>query len=202
MADQTAMTSETSRASPPVFPETWVARIFQRLHGASGAKFTAAFSTGQTNDAGEDVGIANAKAVWADRLTAAGLAANPSAVSYALTLACDSPFPPTLGEFVAFCRAAPRPNLPALENGGARPTADTAAAITSAVRSLSTAQTSLESRSAWAVRGLQRIADGEKLPLICETNAAEALANLGATHLAPSAYAAKRTKPWPLAVVR
>ena len=45
-------------------PAEWVERIFMRLHGRFGNNFFDKFKIGQVNDAGEDIGIANAKATW------------------------------------------------------------------------------------------------------------------------------------------
>ena len=45
-------------------PAEWAERIFMRLHGRFGNNFFDKFKIGQVNDAGEDVGIANAKATW------------------------------------------------------------------------------------------------------------------------------------------
>ena len=54
-------------------PAEWVERIFMRLHGRFGNNFFDKFKIGQLNDAGEDVGIANAKATWS--LELAGVSA-------------------------------------------------------------------------------------------------------------------------------
>lgn len=50
-------------------PAEWVERIFMRLHGRFGNNFFDKFKIGQVNDAGEDVGIANAKATWSLELS-------------------------------------------------------------------------------------------------------------------------------------
>jgi hypothetical protein len=54
-------------------PAEWVERIFMRLHGRFGNNFFDKFKIGQLNDAGEDVGIANARATWS--LELAGVSA-------------------------------------------------------------------------------------------------------------------------------
>ena len=54
-------------------PAEWVERIFMRLHGRFGNNIFDKFKIGQLNDAGEDVGIANAKATWS--LELAGVSA-------------------------------------------------------------------------------------------------------------------------------
>ena len=48
-------------------PDDWIDRIFMRLHGRFGNNFTDKFKLGQIID-GMDVGIANAKQVWAEEL--------------------------------------------------------------------------------------------------------------------------------------
>ena len=50
-------------------PAEWVERIFMRLHGRFGNNFFDKFKIGQVNDAGEDIGIANAKATWSLELS-------------------------------------------------------------------------------------------------------------------------------------
>jgi hypothetical protein len=93
----------------PALPATWIERIFERLIGIYGNQFRSKF---QAIENGIDVGMENAKAVWADEL--AGFHNNPEAIAYALkNLPGD--FPPNALEFAAICRRAPRKELPALE---------------------------------------------------------------------------------------
>lgn len=49
-------------------PPEWIERIFMRLHGRFGNAFFDKFRVGQLNDAGEDLGVLNAKQVWAEDL--------------------------------------------------------------------------------------------------------------------------------------
>ena len=49
-------------------PSEWIERIFYRLHGRFGHAFLDKFKTGQKNQNGEDMGILNAKQVWAEEL--------------------------------------------------------------------------------------------------------------------------------------
>lgn len=74
-------------------PKAWVERIFQKLHGRFGNPFTDKFRAGQLDVNGEDVGIVNAKNVWAEEL--AGFA--PDEIK--LALAARYTFPPSLDEF-------------------------------------------------------------------------------------------------------
>ena len=49
-------------------PAEWIERIFMRLHGRFGNAFFNKFRTGQLSNTGEDLGILNAKQVWAEEL--------------------------------------------------------------------------------------------------------------------------------------
>lgn len=47
-------------------PPEWIDRIFMRLHGRFGNAFLDKYRIGQTGLNGEDVGVLNAKQVWAE----------------------------------------------------------------------------------------------------------------------------------------
>ena len=49
-------------------PPEWIERIFMRLHGRFGNAFLDKFRVGQLNNRGEDIGVLNAKQVWAEEL--------------------------------------------------------------------------------------------------------------------------------------
>ena len=78
-------------------PAEWVERIFMRLHGRFGNNFFDKFKIGQVNDAGEDVGIANAKATWS--LELAGI----SAERIKAGLDAKYQYAPSCDEFLKHC---------------------------------------------------------------------------------------------------
>lgn len=84
-------------------PTIWVDKIFQTLLFSYGSKFSSQW---------HGVDPEPLKAHWADKL--GGFRENPEAIAHALRSLEDAPFPPTLPEFVALCRQAPRKELPAL----------------------------------------------------------------------------------------
>jgi hypothetical protein len=90
-------------------PESWIERIFARMQGIYGSQFLSKFTYIQD---GIDVGMENAKKVWADEL--GGFADKPEALAYALKN-LPNDFPPNALEFAEICRRAPRKELPALE---------------------------------------------------------------------------------------
>lgn len=104
--------SGTSPASPCVLPDAWIEKIFQRLHGLYGSLWLDRYRIGQSDAQGRDLGVENAKATWSCEL--AGFAECPEAIGWALKQLSSIPFPPTLPEFLALCRQAPRPAAPAL----------------------------------------------------------------------------------------
>ncbi|MFM7008721.1 MAG: hypothetical protein ACKO0Z_05225, partial [Betaproteobacteria bacterium] len=56
--------------------------------------------------------MANVRETWAEEL--GGFKDQPECIGYALKSLADSPYPPTLPEFIAACRKAPRKEAPAL----------------------------------------------------------------------------------------
>ena len=79
-------------------PAEWVDRIFMRLHGRFGNSFTDKFKLGQIVD-GVDIGIANAKQVWAEEL--AGI--SPNRIKSALLHSYE--YAPSCDQFKAQCRS-------------------------------------------------------------------------------------------------
>jgi hypothetical protein len=83
-------------------PRAWIDRIFLRLIGIYGAQFKAKFSVIEN---GIDIGMENAKEVWADEL--ASFHDLPDAIAYALKNLPTDRAPNAL-EFREICRRAPR----------------------------------------------------------------------------------------------
>ena len=79
-------------------PAEWIDRIFMRLHGRFGNSFTDKFKLGQIVD-GVDIGIANAKQVWAEEL--AGI--SPNRIKTALLHSYD--YAPSCDQFKAQCKS-------------------------------------------------------------------------------------------------
>lgn len=79
-------------------PMEWVEKIFMRLHGRFGNQFFDKYKIGQINDDGEDIGILNAKKIWAEdcgHLTAERLRRGLEA-KYQKAPSCD--------DFIAQCK--------------------------------------------------------------------------------------------------
>lgn len=76
---------------PNKLPDGWIERIFQRLHGRFGNTFINKFKNGVNDANGNDIGIENAKMVWAEEL--AGLSAeriaNGLKFNFEHTPSCD-----------------------------------------------------------------------------------------------------------------
>ena len=80
-----------------MLPETWIDRIFMKLQGRYGTLFL---------DRWKGCDMANVKETWAEEL--GGFRDRPECIAYALRSLADQQFPPTLPEFLAACRRAPR----------------------------------------------------------------------------------------------
>lgn len=93
-----SLSTAPQSASRDPLPASWVERIFQRLHGRFGNQFFDKFRAGQLNARGDDVGIENAKQVWAEEL--AGM--TPDEIKRGLGTAFK--FAPACDEFRAACR--------------------------------------------------------------------------------------------------
>ncbi|MBK8772284.1 MAG: hypothetical protein IPM06_17930 [Rhizobiales bacterium] len=100
---------------------------------------------------------------------------------------------PTLPRFARYCAQAPRPEAPVAPTE----TAPISPAVKEKIeKAVAKKSDSLDQRAGWAVKVLSRIAHGEIMPMICETNAIEALTNLDARHLAPAEYVALNKSVW------
>ncbi len=81
-------------------PSEWVERIFLRLHGRFGNNFLEKYKLGKVDANGNDLGIANAKQVWAEEL--AGISAdrikNALLHNYEYAPSCD--------QFKAQCKSS------------------------------------------------------------------------------------------------
>lgn len=76
-------------------PEPWIERLFQKFEDFYGAKWAAQYGAFPRE---------RVKRTWAEAL--AGFAEIPDALGHALEAQKNSPFPPTLPEFLAQCRNA------------------------------------------------------------------------------------------------
>lgn len=90
-------------------PAVWVDRLFARLQGVYGRDFTYQFSN--VDSTGFDVGLANARQVWAEEL--GGFSEHPEAIAYALENLPERI--PNVIVFLEICRKAPRKGYNALE---------------------------------------------------------------------------------------
>lgn len=103
-------------------PNSWVDRIFTRLQGVYGREFTAQFSVIDQN--GHDIGLENAKTVWAQEL--GSFAYNSDAIAFALLNLPERA--PNAIKFKELCRLAPRPTINAQMNYSKTDVDDKAAA--------------------------------------------------------------------------
>lgn len=78
--------------------------VFKVMHGFYGNLFLSKFSSGQLNDAGDDIGVVNARSIWGHGLRDF----EESTIKTALANCMDRhpEFPPSLPQFVILCRAA------------------------------------------------------------------------------------------------
>lgn len=83
----------------------FIDRIFAKMIGIYGSQFSAKFSQ---IVGGRDVGLALAKAAWAEEL--AGFRDSPEAIVYALK-SLPQDFPPNALQFADLCRKAPRAGM-------------------------------------------------------------------------------------------
>ena len=79
-------------------PIEWIERIFSRLHGRFGNQFTDKFKMGVYDNSGNDIGLLNAKQVWADEL--AGI--SPDRIKNALLHNYD--YAPSCDQFKSQCK--------------------------------------------------------------------------------------------------
>lgn len=78
-------------------PIEWVTKIFMRLHGRFGNTFFDKFRIGELNESGQDLGVENAKQVWAQELAGT----SPERISMALMASYD--YPPSCDDFKMNC---------------------------------------------------------------------------------------------------
>lgn len=76
-------------------PEPWIEKLFQKFEDYYGAKWAAQYGAFPRE---------RVKRTWAEAL--AGFTSIPDALGQALEAQKNSPFPPTLPEFLALCRNA------------------------------------------------------------------------------------------------
>ena len=92
-------------------PAGWVRKLFGELQGNYGTRFLDMWRSGQTDTNGDDVGLQNAMALWAEKL--AGFRERPDAIRRVLDTLPKHP--PTLPEFVELCRqSCPKQEMKAL----------------------------------------------------------------------------------------
>lgn len=95
--------NEQSTAQRYVLPSNVIDKLFLRLESAYGSRWMNMWG---------NASLADVKSLWAEKL--GGFHDNLSAIGYALDALDEHPFPPTLPEFLALCRKAPRPERVAL----------------------------------------------------------------------------------------
>ena len=165
-------------------PERWIERVFGEMEALYGARF---------HDAWRGTNLAAVKAMWAQKL--AGFAEDPRRIRFALNALDDKPFPPTLPEFVALCRQAPRQEVPALPEPTIEP--EVAAARAQEIREKAVSAIGLGAGYGWAIRILQDVAAGVAFPSpASEQLAVDALADLGKLSMAPAEYVAMNRAAW------
>ncbi len=105
----------------PPLRDDWIEKIFDRMHGLYGSLWLDRWRSGEVIEQGGqrfDRGLLLAKATWAGEL--AGFADQPGRIAKALDACRHRNLPPTLPEFLEFCRqqhadmppALPAPNVP------------------------------------------------------------------------------------------
>lgn len=82
------------------------------MQGHYGSRFLNMWKTGHQLPDGSDAGLLNAMNHWSEKL--GGFADHPECIKHALEALPETP--PTLPQFVAMCRHAPRKDAPALEH--------------------------------------------------------------------------------------
>jgi hypothetical protein len=113
MNDRMPALNATSPGNQPVLPsipDSWISKIFAKFEARYGSLFI---------DRWKDCDMTNVRETWAEELS--GFRDQPDRIAYALRALADEKFPPTLPEFIAACRRAPRAGSLALEH---KPTAE------------------------------------------------------------------------------
>ena len=140
-------------------PMGWVRKLFAELQGNYGTRFLDMWRSGQADTNGDDVGLQNAMALWAERL--AGFAERPDAIRRVLDTLPKHP--PTLPEFVELCRNnCPQPKHKALPAPGL--TADQIAERQKAAEQMAGGAFAAKPPGKWWAEKLRaRFLSGEKL---------------------------------------
>lgn len=160
----------------------WIDALFAKLGRMYGATFAALWA---------GIPLPDLKAEWMESLAPF----TGQQIAWALDAIrkeCD--VAPTLPRFLRYCTNAPRPEIPTALPA---PKSTTPKRVMDEIaKAIGGNENSLHHRAGWAVKVLIRIAHGELMPMICETNAIEALTNLEARHLAPPEYVALNRASW------
>ena len=111
------VTADQFQKEVPPMDEAMVNKVFKVMHGSYGNLFLSKFATGVLDANKRDLGVASARKVWAYSLSSFSESTLMSALEQ--SLAKHGEFPPSLPQFVAFCKAcAPRktfqPQQPAI----------------------------------------------------------------------------------------
>jgi hypothetical protein len=86
-------------------PTEWIERIFMRLHGRFGNQFTDKWRIGVLNKQGVDIGVLNAKQVWAEELAHLSVERIKKGLSTKFT------HPPSCDDFARACAPVPEMHL-------------------------------------------------------------------------------------------
>ena len=145
-------------------------KLFGELQGNYGTRFLDMWRSGQTDTNGDDVGLQNAMALWAEKL--AGFRDRPDAIRRVLDTL--PPHPPTLPEFVALIRqSCPKPEHKAL------PAPDVPPAVIAARQAEAEAIAAKVAANvpskAWAHKLRSRYLSGERLMMAQVSLASDAL---------------------------
>lgn len=84
-------TNETSQAKPSALPDSWISALFNKLSSMYGSRFT---------DMWRGTDIDSVRAVWAEKLAVYP----PEILKYALDQCDTLPRPPSLPEFLIYCK--------------------------------------------------------------------------------------------------
>jgi hypothetical protein len=149
---------------------SWVRKLFAELQGNYGTRFLDMWRSGQADTNGDDVGLQNAMALWAEKL--AGFRERPDAIRRVLDTLPKHP--PTLPEFVELCRqSCPKPDHKAL------PAPDVPPAVIAARQAEAEAIAAKVAANvpskAWAHKLRSRYLSGERLMMAQVALASDAL---------------------------
>ena len=156
-------------------PAGWVRKLFGELQGNYGTRFLDMWRSGQTDTNGDDVGLQNAMALWAEKL--AGFRDRPDAIRRVLDTL--PPHPPTLPEFVALIRqSCPKPEHKALPAPDVPPAViEARQAEAEAIAAKVAANVPIK---AWAHKLRARYLSGERLMMAQVSLASDALGEVWA----------------------